>query len=284
MVSGFNILQSSTSDSNRQPQIWAVLNLTPDSFYAGSRIGSDDFWRAAQADLDLGADVLDLGAESTRPYSEPVSPDEQWARLEVPLKILQDNLPTSDFVRRVSVDTTSVSVAERAIELGIRIINDVSAETDTDMLKTVAAAGGQYVTMHSGGSPQKMQVNPQYSDVVQEVFDKLKEKSDKAHEAGIKAENLICDVGIGFGKTVEHNLALLRNISVFKKLGYRLLAGVSRKSFIGKILNLEDPSERLNGSTVVHTYLALQGVDILRVHDVRQACEMRTLLRRLHHD
>lgn len=262
----------SSASKNKKTEIWGVLNITPDSFYQASRAGSN-FIDTATKMLRAGADKLDIGAESSRPFSEPVSAEEEWARLEPPLTSLKQHLTPQEFSSIVSIDTYKAITARRALELGVRIINDISAGADTGMFEAVAEYKAAIVLMHAGGTPQTMQVDPQYSDVIKEVFNYLEERSRLALTAGIEKENIIWDAGIGFGKTVNHNVALIKNARTFLNSGYPVMYGISRKSFIGKILGLTDPAERLTGTIAVHVYLALQGVSILRVHDITESVQ-----------
>ncbi len=254
------------------------MNLTPDSFYPGSRIDAGNFVARALQYLKDGAGVLDIGAESSRPGSDPVSAEDEWNRLHGPLISLKDHLGPERFKQVVSIDTYKGETAQKALEMGVGIINDISGGADEELLKAVAGYEAQLVLMHSKGSPKTMQDNPQYEDVVEEVLGFLNERSEKALSAGVKKENIIWDYGIGFGKTLEHNLALLNAGERFRANGFRLLAGVSRKSFIGKLLAIDDVERRKDPTMIIHTYLALRGVDILRVHDVAETAMIRKIV------
>ncbi len=263
-------------------QIWAVLNLTPDSFYQGSIVSKEDFLHRASQFLEMGADVLDIGAESSRPFSKPISWEEEWNRLYAPLNDLKKILGKDDFFNKVSVDTYKPEITKKCLQMGVGIINDISGLKNNKMLDLISDFSARVVIMHSKGTPKNMQINPIYTDVVSEVLEFLHDRSKNAIQKGVLAKNIIWDYGIGFGKTVEHNLELLKNSYKFKRDGYSLMAGISRKSFIGKILGLTDTDQRGPASLILNTYLVLkQWVDILRVHDVKEIVQMRTLLKEL---
>ncbi|MDH5717793.1 MAG: dihydropteroate synthase [Spirochaetia bacterium] len=259
-------------------QVWAILNLTSDSFYEKSRVKENKFIDFALKCINEGADVLDIGAESSRPFSKPVTWEEEWQRLEKPLKLLKKELGEQTFEKIISVDTYKPETARRTLDMGIKIINDIKGGQNLKMLNLVSSYQAKIVIMHSKGTPENMQIKPEYSDVTNEVLIFLKKQTKAAISAGINKENIIWDYGVGFGKTTSHNLSLIKNTSVFKKEGFLLLTGISRKSFIGEILNLPNPEARGFASGIIHTYLALQGVDILRVHDVKETVQIRTLL------
>ncbi len=242
-----------------------VINVTPDSFYDGGFYL--DPARAVERGLTLaaeGADILDIGGESTRPGSDPVPVEIEKKRVLPVIAALREQ--TSALI---SIDTTKAEVAEAAIAAGAAIVNDISAgRFDSRMLPLVAGSGAGLVLMHMLGTPKTMQVNPHYEDVVVEVKAFLGQRIEQALSFGIRQENLIIDPGIGFGKTLEHNLCLLHHLDSFRELGRPVLVGISRKSFLGKILNLEAP-DRLEG-TIAAAVLAVQrGASVLRVHDVQ---------------
>lgn len=259
-------------------KIWAILNLTPDSFFAGSRTGPEEFIRRALSYLEMGADVLDVGAESTRPYSDPVSAEEEWGRLEKPLLALKQALGPLRFRTAVSIDTYKGEIAEKALEMGAGTINDVGAGGDPRLLKAVAQHGAKLVLMHSAGPPKTMQDDPKYQDVTREAVAFLNRRTASAVEAGVEPQNIIWDPGIGFGKTLDHNLTLIKNIGALKQGKYPLMYGVSRKSFLGKLLDIDDVEGRKDPTIVVHTYLALREVDILRVHDIAETVMIRKII------
>lgn len=246
----------------RRPLIMGVINVTPDSFSDGGQF--EDAARAADYGrrlVDAGADILDVGGESTRPGSLPVTTDEQWSRIgQVVDELARGRVP-------VSVDTRSAEVARRALEHGASIINDVSAGSDPRLLPEVAQAGATVVLMHRQGEPRTMQVRPAYSDCVAEVSAILMSARQGALALGIKPEHVWIDPGIGFGKLYEHNLSLLRALDALVALGAPVVLGTSRKSFIADC-SPADVSRRLAGSlaSLVPAYRA--GVHAVRVHDV----------------
>lgn len=258
--------------SFHQTWVMGILNLTPDSFHDGG--AWNDTGRAvAQAERMLreGADVLDLGAQSTRPGAEQVGADEEWARLSPVLSALRNAHPDA----LLSIDTFHASVARRALDAGADLINDVSGgDADPDMWKVVADARAPYVMMHMQGTPATMQANPTYDDVVSDVYQNLQTKLFRAYDAGVT--DVIVDVGFGFGKTVAHNYALLDALPEFQALECPVLVGVSRKSMIQKVLDVSS-DDALNGTTTLHAWAVDRGAHLLRVHDVAEAAEVVAL-------
>ena len=248
-----------------RPRIMGIVNLTPDSFSDGGRLsGVDAAVAHALALVEAGADILDLGAESTRPGSDPVPLADELGRL---LPVLEQVRERTDVL--VSVDTRKAEVMRRAADAGADILNDVSALThDPDALAAAAESGLPVVLMHALGDPKTMQDDPRYEDVLLDVFDYLERRIDTCVAAGIPRERLIADPGIGFGKTFEHNLALMTGLSLFHGLGVPLLLGASRKRFIGTITGVETPAERISGSVGAALAGVAQGAQIIRVHDV----------------
>lgn len=245
-----------------------ILNATPDSFYAGSRVqDTDALLQQAGSMLRAGASILDLGGASTRPGAGLVPPDEELRRILPALESLSSQFPDA----WISIDTYSSEVAQAAVEAGASIVNDVSGgDLDAEMLNTVASLKVPYIAMHMQGIPATMQSAPHYSDVVVDVFDSLRQKMHKARSAGIT--DLILDVGFGFGKNTSHNFTLLRHLSHFRALGCPLLAGISRKGMVWRTLGTSS-DEALNGSTALHMAALMNGASILRVHDVKEAME-----------
>ncbi|MBW3662609.1 MAG: dihydropteroate synthase [Actinobacteria bacterium] len=247
-----------------------VVNVTPDSFSDGGVLfdPDGDFKAAIEHARELvaaGAQVIDVGGESTRPGADPVPEAEELRRVMPVVEAL-----ASDGIM-VSVDTSKAQVARTAVEGGAALVNDISAGAlDGLMLPTVAELGVPYVAMHMRGTPRTMQRDPRYADVVGEVFDFLAETVERAAHVGIDRNRVIVDPGIGFGKTVDHNLALLRSLRDFTSLGRPVLVGTSRKSFLGRITGVEEPAERLIGSVVSAAHAALCGAAIVRVHDVAE--------------
>ncbi len=245
--------------------IMGVLNVTPDSFYDKGRFF--DQKKAVKHALDMerdGADIIDVGGESTRPGAPEVNVDEELRRVVPVIRAISKKVKTA-----VSIDTRKAKVADAALKAGASIVNDVSAlRGDPGMAGVVAKHRAEIILMHMKGRPKDMQANPRYIDVVKDITESLKVSIDLAKRAGIKDDKIIIDPGIGFGKTVDHNLEILREFRHFKKLGYPLCVGTSRKSFIGKILGSEDPEDRLAGSLATVVVAAMNGANIIRAHDV----------------
>jgi dihydropteroate synthase len=244
-----------------------VVNVTPDSFSDGGLHLDPGVAVARGLQLaEEGADVLDVGGESTRPGAESVSADDEVARAVPVIERLVAELPDMP----VSVDTRKPDVARAALDAGASIVNDVGAGTVPGMFEVVSAAGAGMVLMHMKGEPQTMQIDPVYDDVVAEVTEFLRERLEAAIFAGIPQEHLCADPGIGFGKNLEHNLALLRATrSMRQVLGAPLLLGPSRKGFIGSLTDTPEPADRLEGTAGAVAWCAAQGADLVRVHDVR---------------
>jgi dihydropteroate synthase len=254
--------------ASARPLIMGIVNVTPDSFSDGGRHSAPDAAIAlGRRMVAEGADLLDIGGESTRPGSRPVSSEMQWQRIgPVVLELAQVGVP-------LSIDTRSAEVADLALDAGARIINDVSAGTyDSRMLPLLARRGAHVVLMHMQGTPETMQQNPRYGDCVAEVREFLLLRTLAALRAGIHRENIWIDPGIGFGKTLEHNLALLAGLEHFTQTGYPVLLGLSRKSFVSQIAG-GAPDERLGGSLAALIPALEAGVHAVRVHDVRDTCQ-----------
>lgn len=251
--------------------VMGILNTTPDSFSDGGNYNLLD--QAVEHALDMiaqGADLLDIGGESTRPGADPVSTGEEIRRTVPVIRKIREQ---SDIP--ISIDTMKAAVAREAVAAGADIINDVSGlEADPDMVKVAAETGAGVVLMHMKGTPQTMQANPDYQDAVSEITEYLKARCTFARHHGIDRNSLCIDPGIGFGKTLEHNLALLRRIPELSDCGCPVLIGASRKSFIGTITGRENPSDRLAGSLGVAGWSAALGAHILRVHDVIDTCDI----------
>ena len=252
-----------------QPQVMGILNVTPDSFYAGSRgVAERDIIDRLRQMTDEGASIIDIGAYSSRPDADDVSTEEEMARLRHALNLVRQHQP--DAV--VSVDTFRADVARMCVEeYGVAMVNDISAgEMDDEMFPTIARLGVPYIAMHMKGTPQTMQINPQYEHFLKEIFYFFSEKVQKLRDLGVK--DIIIDPGFGFGKTLEHNYELMNHLEEFHLFGLPLLVGISRKSMIYKLLGTT-PEEALNGTTVLNTVALQKGAHILRVHDVREAME-----------
>lgn len=257
-------------------QIWAILNLTPDSFFSDSRVSKENFVEQAQVALEQGADVLDIGAESTRPGGEVLLPEQEWQRLEQPLQDLKKKWGSKKFFQTISIDTRNIETAQKALELGVGIINDVSGGSQA-MFEAVASYKAQIVLMHSTSLPVDPQEQTKYNDVVEDVYQFLEQQSHLATQSGVLPNKIIWDYGIGFGKNLEQNIKLLSASKKFLN-SHRLLAGISRKSFLHHLLDIPNPHERLLPTVILSTYLALQGVDILRTHDVTSLIHMKKIL------
>lgn len=260
------------------PKIVGILNVTPDSFSDGGmfvepKVGIT--WGIQL--LRDGADIIDIGGESTRPGSEAVSVGEEIRRVLPVIEGLKKEIPNAV----ISIDTMKYEVAEKAVALGASIINDVSGlQNDIRLAELAAKHDCSLIVMHMQGTPKTMQLNPQYDNVVEEIFKFLEEKIHIAKSFGVK--NIIADVGIGFGKTVEHNWELLRNFERFYDLGVPLMLGISRKSFIGKTLNIESPLERDVPTALLHSLLLKYRIDYIRVHNVRLLNFLKTLYNKLY--
>ena len=252
-----------------KPIIMGILNVTPDSFSdGGSYPSSKSAVDKAMIMIEQGASIIDIGGESTRPGSERVPPIEQKRRIVDVISQLVRVIPEKIII---SVDTTSSEVAEAAINLGVGMINDVSAGKDDDkMMNLVAKHNLYYCIMHMQGSPKTMQDNPRYKNVVSEIIDFLESQSNKAMQQGINQDKIILDPGIGFGKKTEHNLEILKNLEKFTNLGYRTLLGTSRKRILGEVSGENNPSDRVSGTCATSALGVMSGINIYRVHDVWQ--------------
>jgi dihydropteroate synthase len=249
------------------PKIMGILNATPDSFSDGGNFNEVD---AALGRIGLmisqGAHIIDVGGESTRPGSEPVTEQEELDRVLPILEKAITQFPDTFF----SIDTTKYRVAEESLNLGTHLVNDVSGlQKEPRFVDLCVQHNAGYVMMHSQGNPQTMQKDPSYDDVIADIKKFLKARIDPAKEKGLK--NIIIDPGIGFGKTLEHNLKLIAHLEKFQDLGCPLLIGASRKSMIGQILNDRPVDDRLTGTIAVHYHAMLNGANIIRVHDVKEA-------------
>ncbi len=260
-----------------EPQVMGILNVTPDSFYSGSRKQTEDEIESrVRQIIGEGASIIDIGAYSSRPNADDVSPSEEMERLRKGLSVIQRVAPNAI----VSVDTFRADVAKMCVEeYGVGIVNDISGGMlDKDMFATVAKLGIPYILMHMQGTPQNMQQNPHYDDVVKEVFMYFAEKVQRLRDFGVK--DIILDPGYGFGKTVEHNYELMNHQEELLEFELPLLVGISRKSMIYKALGIT-ADEALNGTSVLNTISLLKGANILRVHDVATCVEVVNLIQKL---
>jgi dihydropteroate synthase len=246
--------------------VMGILNVTPDSFSDGGEFFETN--AAIKHGVEMakaGAAIIDIGAESTRPGAETVSVKEQIRRAVTVIEALVQKVDVP-----ISIDTYNCEVARAAIEAGAAIINDIMALKDKQMAKLAAEEEVPVVLMHMQGTPATMQKKPKYKNVVKEVLEFLMQRAKYAQKVGIPKERIFIDPGIGFGKTVEHNILLLRNIDKFVATGYRVLVGTSRKAFIGKLTGKEKPADRIFGTAATIALCAVAGVSIVRVHDVAQ--------------
>lgn len=254
------------------PAIMAILNVTPDSFYDGGKINDkNSILTVAEAMLKEGADILDIGGQSTRPGASRISEIEEWDRIAPALIQIHKNFPDTI----ISVDTFYSEVAKKAIDEGASIVNDISAgEFDAKMFPFICASQTPYVMLHMQGSPENMQKNPQYDNVVLEVLNFFIKKVSHLRKMGL--HDIIIDPGFGFGKNINHNYSLLKNLNHFQILNCPIMAGISRKSMVTKTLNVL-PEDSLNGTTVLNSLALINGASILRVHDVKEAAEIKKI-------
>ena len=251
----------------KKTKLMAIVNLTEDSFFPGSRSSSTDCLKKVEAMIDQGADILDLGAESTRPGSNPVDRATEISRLVPAIEAIRREYPAIP----ISVDTTKSSVAKACLDSGADIINDISGlGFDQELPTTVAKAGAPLVIMHIKGVPRTMQESPHYDCLPGEICRYFEERIDLAVQAGVPRDQIVLDPGIGFGKTAEHNLTLLGHNEFFRSLGLPILIGHSRKSVFGAVLGESDPSNRLEATLAATALCVWQDVEIVRVHDVRE--------------
>jgi dihydropteroate synthase len=258
-----------------RPRIMGILNVTPDSFSDGGQVFAVEAALARARKMAAEADILDIGGESTRPGAAAVPEKDEIARVVPVIEAIR----AAGITTPISIDTRKASVAAAALDAGADIVNDVAAMTyDSAMASLVAERCVPVCLMHAQGDPETMQNDPRYDDVVLDVYDWLVKRIDVAEAAGIKRDKIITDPGIGFGKTLQHNVSLLQNLSLYHDLGCPILLGASRKRFIGTIGNAPDPLDRTAGSVAVALHGAAQGVQILRVHDTfetRQALSLQ---------
>jgi dihydropteroate synthase len=259
------------------PRVMGILNITPDSFYKGSRYNSDqEILKAAVRMMEEGADILDVGGYSSRPGAADITGDEESKRVLKAIKLITRELPDAI----ISVDTFRADVAREAITVcGAHIINDISGgDSDCSMFGVVEELNVPYIMMHMQGTPRTMQLNPDYDDVVADILKWFGERIYRLQSAGVK--DIIIDPGFGFGKTAGHNFELLRRLGDFSVAGLPLMVGISRKSMIWKTLGITS-DEALNGTTALNAVALINGADILRVHDVKEAVESARLIERI---
>ena len=260
-----------------EPQVMGILNVTPDSFYAGSRgVTEQSIVDRLHQCMNEGASIVDIGAYSSRPGAQEVSVAEEMERLRTGLELVRKHRPDAI----VSVDTFRADVAKMCVEeYGVALINDISAgQMDNQMFTTIARLGVPYIIMHMKGTPQDMQIAPKYDHFLKEIFYYFSEKVQKLRDLGVK--DIIIDPGFGFGKTLEHNYELMNHLEGFTLFELPILVGISRKSMIYKLLDIT-PEEALTGTTALNTIALQKGAHILRVHDVREAVETVKIVQKM---
>ncbi len=252
---------------NNTPTIMGILNMTPDSFADGALYNTiDKATIRAENMLASGADIIDIGGESTRPSANSVSSDEELSRVIPIISALSKRLDI-----KISIDTTKASVMREAIIAGASLVNDINALREDNAIKVVASLGASVCLVHKKGTPKTMQNNPNYESVVTEVYDFLATRVEKCLQAGIKKNRIIIDPGFGFGKTYQHNITLLKNLAIFKRIGLPILVGMSRKSMLDIALGGNTKTDdRITASVVYALVAVINGASIVRVHDVKQ--------------
>ncbi|MEE9552984.1 MAG: dihydropteroate synthase [candidate division Zixibacteria bacterium] len=262
------------TDLGIRPLIMGILNITPDSFSDGGRfLAPDKAFNHAVSMIESGADIIDIGGESSRPGSEGVSVEEELSRVIPVIERL-----VAEYKTPISIDTVKSEVAEKALEAGACMINDISALGADEKIAAIAAGKDAYlVLMHMRGTPKNMQEDTDYDDIIGEISSFLADAARKAINAGVSKDKIIIDPGIGFGKSIDGNFMILKKLHRFLEIDHHLLVGASRKSFIGKTLDLEQ-DERLEGSLAAACYAVLNGADIVRVHDVVETRRALTIL------
>ena len=259
-------------------RIMGILNVTPDSFSDGGRyLDVDHAIAYAHQMVEDGADIIDIGGESSRPGALPVSIDEELARVLPVIEDLANRTATL-----ISIDTYKSAVARRALQAGAHIVNDITALGDVEMARVVAEMDAGLILMHMKGVPRTMQRSPVYHDLIDEVQTFLRQRVDKAQAEGVCPDQIMIDPGIGFGKTAEHNIEILRRLDAFRSLDKPILIGTSRKSFIGRLLNLPNPDDRLEGTAATVAWAIAHGVDVVRVHDVKAMCQVAQMTDAIH--
>jgi dihydropteroate synthase len=255
----------------KNPILMGVLNVTPDSFSDGGKYNTT--FRAldhVKSMIDFGAHIIDVGGESTRPGAKSVSEQDEITRVSETIQLIKKKYPN----QLISLDTRKSKVMQHGLSIGVDMLNDVSAlDFDPQSYQVVKDSGKPIVLNHSQGIPEDMQNNPTYENVLLDIFDYFKNKIKFLKDNGIKDEQIIIDPGIGFGKTLEHNLEIISKISLFHSLGYPIMVGPSRKSFIGKIMGEKDNPQRLGGTIASVLYSYLQGIQLFRVHDIQETSE-----------
>ena len=255
----------SSLNFNKIPNIMGILNLTPDSFSDGGKFNKKKIGIShANSLFQFGADIVDVGGESTRPGSKSVSKKEEWNRIGEILKGINKKIP-------LSLDTRKSEIMSKGIQIGVKLINDVSGLSyDSKTLEILKKSKTPFVIQHSQGTPEKMQKNPKYKNELLDIYDFFEKKIKFLKSIGIKHNNIMIDPGIGFGKNLKHNMNLIRSVSIFHTLGFPILLGLSRKRFIKDLSGKNDSKERLGGTVASSMYAIMQGVQVLRIHDVNE--------------
>ena len=258
------------------PNIMGVLNLTPDSFSDGGKFNKKEAGLKHAIDLfKFGADIIDVGGESTRPGSKPVSEKKEWNRIEKIIREINKKIP-------LSLDTRKADIMSKGIKIGIKLINDVSGLSyDSKTIDLLKKNKSPFVIQHSLGTPENMQNNPKYKNELLDIYDFFEKKIKFLRSKGIKHSNIIIDPGIGFGKNLKHNMNLIRDISIFHSLGFPILLGLSRKKFIKDLSGKNDTKERIGGTIASSLYSVMQGVQILRIHDVKELIQSIKVFKQL---
>jgi len=261
---------------NKIPNIMGILNLTPDSFSDGGKFNKKKAGLKHAFDLfKYGADIIDVGGESTRPGSKSISEKEEWSRIKKIITEASKKIP-------LSLDTRKAVIMNKGIKLGIKLINDVSGLSyDPKTIDLLKKNKSPFVIQHSQGTPENMQKNPKYKNELLDIYDFFEEKIQFIRSKGIKHNNIIIDPGIGFGKNLKHNMNLIRGISIFHTLGFPILLGLSRKKFIKDLSGKNDTKERLGGTIASSLYSMMQGVQVLRIHDVNELTQSIKVFKQL---
>jgi dihydropteroate synthase len=266
----------SNLDFSKNPNIMGVINLTPDSFSDGGKFNKKKAGVVHANDLfKFGANIVDVGGESTRPGSKSISTKEEWSRIEKIIKKINKKIP-------LSLDTRKSEIMKKGIKLGVQLINDVSGlEYDSETINVLKKNKIPFVIQHAQGTPENMQNKPKYKNELLDIYDFFEEKIKLLRSKGIKHNNIIVDPGIGFGKNLKHNMNLIRGISIFHTLGFPILLGISRKRFIKDLSGKNDTKKRIGGTVASSLYSMMQGVQILRIHDVNELMQSIKVFKQL---
>ena len=261
---------------NKIPNIMGILNLTPDSFSDGGKFNKKEAGLKHAFNLyKYGANIVDVGGESTRPGSKSISEKEEWSRIEKTIKKIGRKIP-------LSLDTRKAGIMNKGIKIGIKLINDISGLSyDNKTIEILKKHKTPFVIQHSQGTPENMQNNPKYKNELLDIYDFFEEKIKFLRSEGIKHNNIILDPGIGFGKNLKHNMSLIKSVSIFHTLGFPVLLGLSRKKFIKDLSGKNDTKERLGGTIASSLYSMMQGVQILRIHDVNELTQSIKVFKQL---